>query len=163
MRHCSRWMWCQQFFDSLIIILIAHFRMHMLSLVKISSLEYADDAGLLDVNIQEPSTRVTKIATGSRNDAAMFHPNFEILVSYCSYCRPSIWLASFAWFVLLFLYVYFLILDYYLSPLRGRVARKFNDKPNWNRGKDARFLLTTWFTWPEQSFWLDSFQSLTGF
>ena len=23
--------------------------------------------------------------------------------------------------------------------LRGRVARKFNDKPNWNRGKDARF------------------------
>ena len=72
-------------FYSLIIILIAHFRMHMLSLVKISSLEYADDAGLLDGNIQEPSTRVTKIATGSRNDAVMFHPNFEILVSYCSY------------------------------------------------------------------------------
>ena len=23
--------------------------------------------------------------------------------------------------------------------LRGRVARKFNDKPNWNSGKDARF------------------------
>ena len=24
--------------------------------------------------------------------------------------------------------------------LRGRVARKFNNEPNWNKGKDARFL-----------------------
>ena len=39
--------------------------------VKIFSLEYADDAGVVDVNIQEASSRVTKIATGSRNDAAM--------------------------------------------------------------------------------------------
>ena len=39
--------------------------------VKISSLEYADDAGLIDANIQVASTRVTKLAAGSRNDAAM--------------------------------------------------------------------------------------------
>ena len=34
-------------------------------------LEYADDAGLVDVNIQEASTRISSIATGSREDAAM--------------------------------------------------------------------------------------------
>ena len=39
--------------------------------VKIYSLEYSDDAGLVDVNIQEASSRVTKIATGSRYDATM--------------------------------------------------------------------------------------------
>ena len=39
--------------------------------IKIASLEYSDDAGLVDVNFHESSTRVTKIATGSRNDSAM--------------------------------------------------------------------------------------------
>ena len=39
--------------------------------VTITSLEYADDAGLVDVNIQEASTRISSIAKGSREDAAM--------------------------------------------------------------------------------------------
>ena len=39
--------------------------------VRISSLEYADDAGLLDENAEQASTRVTSIATGSKEDAAM--------------------------------------------------------------------------------------------
>ena len=39
--------------------------------VTISSLEYADDAGLLDVNASLASERVTAIAIGSRKDAAM--------------------------------------------------------------------------------------------
>ena len=39
--------------------------------VTISSLEYADDAGLLDVNVHEASRRISSIAAGSRNDAAM--------------------------------------------------------------------------------------------
>ena len=39
--------------------------------VTISSLEYADDAGLFDSNTQEASARVSAIAIGSREDAAM--------------------------------------------------------------------------------------------
>ena len=39
--------------------------------VRISSLEYADDAGLLDETTEQASTRVTAIANGSRDDAAM--------------------------------------------------------------------------------------------
>jgi hypothetical protein len=39
--------------------------------VTISSLEYADDAGLLDSNAQQASDRISKIAEGSRSDAAM--------------------------------------------------------------------------------------------
>ena len=39
--------------------------------VEVSSLEYADDAGLLDEDELAASTRVTAIAIGSRTDAAM--------------------------------------------------------------------------------------------
>ena len=39
--------------------------------VSISSLEYADDAGLLDENVQDASERISSIAAGSREDAAM--------------------------------------------------------------------------------------------
>ena len=39
--------------------------------VTVSSLEYADDAGLIDENATNASTRITSIAVGSRNDAAM--------------------------------------------------------------------------------------------
>ena len=39
--------------------------------VTISSLEYADDAGLLDANVQLASRRISSIAAGSRTDAAM--------------------------------------------------------------------------------------------
>ena len=39
--------------------------------VKVSSLEYADDAGLLDATVTEASTRMTAISLGSREDAAM--------------------------------------------------------------------------------------------
>ena len=39
--------------------------------VKVSSLEYADDAALLDANVQQASERLSSIAAGSRNDAAM--------------------------------------------------------------------------------------------
>ena len=39
--------------------------------VKISALEYADDAGLLDASVEEASDRLTAISCGSRNDAAM--------------------------------------------------------------------------------------------
>jgi len=39
--------------------------------VTVSSLEYADDAGLIDDNATKASIRVTAIATGSRQDAAM--------------------------------------------------------------------------------------------
>ena len=39
--------------------------------VTISKLEYADDAGLLDTNVQKASERVSAIAIGSRDDAAM--------------------------------------------------------------------------------------------
>ena len=39
--------------------------------VEVSSLEYADDAGLLDEDEVAASTRVTSIAVGSRTDAAM--------------------------------------------------------------------------------------------
>ena len=39
--------------------------------VKISALEYADDAGLLDASVEEASERLTAISCGSRNDAAM--------------------------------------------------------------------------------------------
>ena len=39
--------------------------------VEVSSLEYADDAGLLDEDMLAASTRVTAIAIGSRTDAAM--------------------------------------------------------------------------------------------
>ena len=39
--------------------------------VSISSLEYADDAGLLDENVQVASERISSIAAGSREDAAM--------------------------------------------------------------------------------------------
>ena len=37
----------------------------------ISSLEYADDASMVDANVREASQRISSIATGSRNDAAM--------------------------------------------------------------------------------------------
>ena len=39
--------------------------------VTVQTLEYADDAGLLDENTENASARVTAIAIGSRNDAAM--------------------------------------------------------------------------------------------
>ena len=39
--------------------------------VTISSLEYADDAALLDDNVQAASRRISSIAAGSRTDAAM--------------------------------------------------------------------------------------------
>jgi len=39
--------------------------------VTVSSLEYADDAGLLDVNVNEASERLSAISEGSRSDAAM--------------------------------------------------------------------------------------------
>ena len=39
--------------------------------VTVSSLEYADDAGLIDDDVSNASTRITSIAVGSRNDAAM--------------------------------------------------------------------------------------------
>ena len=39
--------------------------------VKIKALEYADDAGLMDNNTSESSTRLTSIACGSREDASM--------------------------------------------------------------------------------------------
>ena len=39
--------------------------------VTISKLEYADDAGLLDVNTDQASVRLTAISTGSKEDAAM--------------------------------------------------------------------------------------------
>ena len=39
--------------------------------VAISSLEYADDAALLDQNVQAASRRISSIAAGSRTDAAM--------------------------------------------------------------------------------------------
>ena len=39
--------------------------------VRIRSLEYADDAGLLDVDVKSASKRLSAIAEGSRNDAAM--------------------------------------------------------------------------------------------
>ena len=39
--------------------------------VKISALEYADDAGLLDTNVTEASARLSAISRGSREDAAM--------------------------------------------------------------------------------------------
>ena len=39
--------------------------------LSVSSLEYADDAGLLDEDVAVASARITAIATGSRNDAAM--------------------------------------------------------------------------------------------
>ena len=40
-------------------------------LVRVSSLEYADDAGLLDDSAEQASQRLSAIASGSRNDAAM--------------------------------------------------------------------------------------------
>ena len=39
--------------------------------LTVSSLEYADDAGLIDANAANASARITSIAVGSRNDAAM--------------------------------------------------------------------------------------------
>ncbi|CAH1265118.1 Hypp3119 [Branchiostoma lanceolatum] len=39
--------------------------------VTISRLEYADDAGLMDESVQEASERISAIASGSRDDAAM--------------------------------------------------------------------------------------------
>ena len=39
--------------------------------VKVSSLEYADDAGLLDDNVADASARMSAISRGSREDAAM--------------------------------------------------------------------------------------------
>ena len=39
--------------------------------VTISSLEYADDAGLIDTNVERASTRISAISSGSRNDASM--------------------------------------------------------------------------------------------
>jgi hypothetical protein len=39
--------------------------------VKISALEYADDAGMLDKNAEEASTLLSAISRGSRKDAAM--------------------------------------------------------------------------------------------
>ncbi|XP_066263263.1 uncharacterized protein [Branchiostoma lanceolatum] len=39
--------------------------------VTISRLEYADDAGLMDESVQEASERISAIARGSRDDAAM--------------------------------------------------------------------------------------------
>ena len=39
--------------------------------VKISALEYADDAGLLDANVADASVRMSAISRGSREDAAM--------------------------------------------------------------------------------------------
>ncbi|KAI8513670.1 hypothetical protein Bbelb_079940 [Branchiostoma belcheri] len=39
--------------------------------VTISRLEYADDAGLLDGSVQEASQRISRIASGSKDDAAM--------------------------------------------------------------------------------------------
>ena len=68
-------------------------------------------------NITVPKLVKVVVFSISKSTNTEQSPNFEILVSYCFYCRPSIGLASFVWFVLLFLYVYFLILDYYLSPL----------------------------------------------
>ena len=39
--------------------------------ITVSSLEYADDAGLIDDNVQQASARLSSISSGSRNDAAM--------------------------------------------------------------------------------------------
>ncbi|KAI8496686.1 hypothetical protein Bbelb_253410 [Branchiostoma belcheri] len=39
--------------------------------VTISRLEYADDAGLLDGSVREASQRISRIASGSKDDAAM--------------------------------------------------------------------------------------------
>ena len=39
--------------------------------ITVSSLEYADDAGLIDENVQNASARTNTIASGSRKDAAM--------------------------------------------------------------------------------------------
>ncbi len=39
--------------------------------VRVSSLEYADDAALLDETVDKASQRLSAIASGSRNDAAM--------------------------------------------------------------------------------------------
>ena len=39
--------------------------------VTISSLEYADDAGLIDENVEAASRRISSISAGSRKDAAM--------------------------------------------------------------------------------------------
>ena len=39
--------------------------------VSVRALEYADDAGLADTNVNTASARVSAIATGSRNDASM--------------------------------------------------------------------------------------------
>ena len=39
--------------------------------VKVSSLEYADDAGLLDANVTDASARMSAISRGSREEAAM--------------------------------------------------------------------------------------------
>jgi hypothetical protein len=39
--------------------------------VTISSLEYADDAGLIDENVEVASRRISSISASSRTDAAM--------------------------------------------------------------------------------------------
>ena len=54
--------------------------------VKVSSLEYADDAGLLDATVTEASIRITAISLGSREDAAMIIsvPNTKA----CIYTNP---------------------------------------------------------------------------
>ena len=39
--------------------------------LTITSLEYADDAGLIDTSVERASTRISAISSGSRNDASM--------------------------------------------------------------------------------------------
>ena len=54
---------------------------------------------------------------------------------------------QFAWLLFLYINVQSALRDQtnewfqavFFNVLRGGVARKFNDKPNWNMGKDARF------------------------
>jgi len=60
--------------------------------VTISSLEYADDAGLLDANVQLASRRISSIVAGSRTDAAMeiSIPKTKAItyIRECAYPRP---------------------------------------------------------------------------
>ena len=46
--------------------------------VCVSKLEYADDAALIDENVEQASARVTSIAKGSLEEAAMVRPPISI-------------------------------------------------------------------------------------